>query len=300
MTNTALLVLGIALTGQTFGSDVGVPSNQLHLERCVVSTINHVQLPAQLAGMLTLLDVKDGDQVKKDDILAKIDETETLVRRKAAQFRLNVASEKATNDSQIQLSKKLIEMYRAEYGQSEAINKRHPGTISESEMRVQRVRWEKAVLDAVVEAMNFKIAGLEKMVAEVEVEAVDNELERRTLRAPFDGIVEQTFRKQSEWVREGDPVLYLLRMDRLRIEGFVDAEQVSPRQIAGAKVEITVDLIGETEATLAGTIDFISPTVESNGDYRVWAEVDNQPQQGNYPWLLRPGAEAKMVIFKRN
>jgi macrolide-specific efflux system membrane fusion protein len=161
------------------------------------------------------------------------------------------------------------------------------------------VKFEKAVLDSVVAKMDFKIAGLEEKVTEVEVEAVDNELERRTLRAPFNGIVEQTFRKQSEWVREGDPVLYLLRMDRLRVEGFVDADKVSPQQIAGAQVEITVDLLGETEATLTGTIDFISPTVESNGDYRVWAEVDNVPQEGGFPWLLRPGAEAEMVIFKR-
>jgi multidrug resistance efflux pump len=299
MTNAALLLLGIAVAGQTFGSDLGTPSNEVVVEHCVVSTIDHAQLPAQLAGMLTNLDVEDGDQVKEGDVLGKIDETETLIRLKAAQFKLNVASEKATNDSQIKLTEKLIELYREEYKQSLAINARSPGTISESELRLQRVKYEKAVLDSVVAKMDFKIAGLEEKVTEVEVEAVENELERRTLRAPFDGIVEQTFRKQSEWVREGDPVLYLLRMDRLRVEGFVDADKVSPQQIAGAKVEITVDLLGETEATLDGKIDFISPTVESNGDYRVWAEVDNSPQEGGYPWLLRPGVEAKMVIFKR-
>ena len=296
MSHTASIVLSVILAAQPGGEGYTMRSDEVRVEHCVVSEIEHVQLPAQEAGMLAQLDVKDGDCVAEGDVLGKIDDTDALVRKKAAQYKLNVETEKATNDALVRLQVKLIELYKAEYEQSQAINKRSAGTISASELRVQRVRYEKAVLDAVVEDMNFKIAGLQQKVAEAELEAVDNEFNRRTLRAPYDGVVVQLLRQRSDWVRAGDPVLYLVRMDRLRVEGFVNADEVAPHEVFGAPVEITVDLVGETVAKLSGTISYVSPTVESNGDYRVWAEIDNPPGRGDYPWLLRPGVEADMVI----
>jgi macrolide-specific efflux system membrane fusion protein len=299
MFHTASLVLTAILASQLGSDRSPLGQDEVGVEHCVVSQIDDAKLPAQEAGMLVELAVKEGDLVKEGDVLGKIDDTDALDRKRAADYELNVAKEKATNDALVRLQAKLIELYKAEYEQSLAINKRSPGTISESELRVQRVRWEKAVLDAVVEDMNFKIAGLEQQVAEVKVETVENELERRVLKAPYDGVVVQIFTKRSEWVREGDPVLWLVRMDRLRVEGFVNADEVAPHEVYGAAVEITVDLVGETVETIGGTISFVSPIVESNGDYRVWAEVDNPEGQGTYPWLMRPGIEADMVIKRQ-
>jgi len=47
---------------------------------------------------------------------------------------------------------------------------------------------------------------------------------------------------------------------------------------------------------LSGKIGYVSPQVGSNRDYRIWAEVDNLPGRDGYPWLLRPGTTAGMVI----
>ena len=305
MSQTASIVLSLILAAQPGGEAYPTRSDQVRVEHCVVSQVEHVQLPAQEAGVLAHLGVKEGDTVKplkegdtvkEGDILGKIDDTDALVRKKAAQYKLNVETEKATNDALVRLQAKLIELYKAEYEQSLAINKRSLGTISASELRVQRVRWEKAVLDAVVEDMNFKITGLQQKVAEVELEAVENELSRRTLKAPYDGVVVRLIRQRSDWVREGDPILWIVRMDRLRVEGFVNADKVAPHEVFGAEVAITVDLVGETVENISGTISFVSPIVESNGDYRVWAEIKNPAGRGDYPWRLRPGIEADMVI----
>jgi hypothetical protein len=73
---------------------------------------------------------------------------------------LAVAEEKATNDAEVQVARKLIDLAKAEYEESLAINKRSPGTIPETTLRRQRVTWEKAVLDALAAEMTFKIAGL--------------------------------------------------------------------------------------------------------------------------------------------
>jgi multidrug resistance efflux pump len=185
----------------------------------------------------------------------------------------------------------------AEWEESKAINRRAPGSIPEATLRRQKVQWEKSTLDALVNQMEFTIAGHDEKVAEAEVELVENELARRTLRAPFDGVVVQLFKRQSEWVYLQDNIiLRLVRMDSLRVEGFLNADEYAPDEVDGAKVTITVSLAGGQKATFQSTISHVSPLVEASGDYRIWAEVDNPPGRGGYPWLLRPGLEAEMLI----
>ena len=88
----------------------------------------------------------------------------------------------------------------------------------------------------------------------------------------------------------------VVRMDRLRVEGFLNSEHYAPEQVLGATVRVMLDLAGDYNETLQGKIDYVSPLVEASGDYRVWAEVDNRPGRGGYHWLLRPGSEAEMII----
>jgi multidrug efflux pump subunit AcrA (membrane-fusion protein) len=274
------------------------------LSHCVVSLIEHVQLPAQLAGVLVKLDVKEGDIVRQDQELGRVDDTETKVRLKAVQAKLAVAREKAEDDSELKSAKKVAQLYQAEYEESDAINRRSPGAVAETQLRRQRVQWEKGVLDAAVAEMSFAVGKLEQKVAEVEVEAGAPELKRRIIIAPFDGVIVNLLRQQSEWVQPGDPILKVYGMKRLRVEGFVSSENYSPEQVLGATATVSVKLPGAAPRTLKPSKVGVSPVVEASGDYRIWAEIDN-PEGGavdganRYPWLLRPGSEVEMTITLR-
>jgi len=293
---TVLFIANLMLAAQPAGASAAPDNSVVRLPNCLVSLIDDVSLPAQEAGVLLELIAKPGLQAKAGDVLGKVDETETLVRQKAAKFKLDVAVEKATNTAQLELSKKIIEVYKAEYEESLAINEWSAGAIPPTQLRKQRVYWEKGVADYIAAEMEFKIAGLERNVQEAELEMADNELKQRTLVAPFDGVVEEIFCQQNEWVQPGDPVLRFVRMNRLRVEGFVSAREIAPGQVDNAAVEINVSLPGGGTEKLTGKISFVSTKVGANRDYRVWAEVDNLPGRGGYPWLLRPGVTAEMII----
>jgi macrolide-specific efflux system membrane fusion protein len=293
---TALLAVAAVVNGQTSSDNASGRREYANLTHCVISLIDHAELSAQEAGILTELTAKEGDIVKADQVLGKIDDTDALAREKVAKAKLASAHERATNDAPLRVAKKLIEYTLAEWEESKAINNRAPGSIPEATLRRQKVSWEKTTLEALVNQMEFIIAGFDEKVAEAELEGVQNELARRTLQAPFDGVIVQLYRQQSEWVRGGDPVLRIVRMDRLRAEGFLNADEYAPAEVVGAKVTITVSLAGEQKATFQSTISHVSPLVEASGDYRIWAEVDNPPGRGEYPWLLRPGSEAEMLI----
>jgi multidrug resistance efflux pump len=266
------------------------------LQHCVVSLIEPVSLPAQEAGVLIEVVGKEGTVVTQDQILARVQDRDAKVKLKAAKLKLAVAKEKATNDAEVRSAKKIVEVADAEYRESLAINKRSPGSIPDTQVRRQFLQYERALLEAAVAEMDFAVAALELKVAEVEVEAVENELERRLLKAPYDGVVVQLMKHQAEWVQPGEAVMRVVRMDRLRVEGFLNSEEYAPHHVQGARATIRVRLAGGDEETLTGTVDYVSPLVEASGDYRIWAEIDNKPGRGGYAWLVRPGSEVEMTL----
>jgi multidrug resistance efflux pump len=299
MYSVAILSVAAILAAQPARAVRAADKEETTLPHCVVSLIEGFAVPAQLPGVLMQVSAKEGDLVRKGDVLARVDDTEAKVKLKSAKAKLDEAREKASNDANVRSAKKIAEFYLAEYEAYLAINKKSPGTVSDSDLRKYFVQWESNVLKAEVEEMNFAVAGLEQKIAEIDVEAVQTDLERRTLRAPFDGVVVQRNRQQGEWVQPGDPVLKVIRMDRLRVEGFLPADKFAPERVEGARVTVKVKLAGGDQETLVGSVDFVSPMIEASGDYRFFAEIENRTGRGGYRWLVRPGADVELAIQLR-
>jgi hypothetical protein len=86
----------------------------------------------------------------------------------------------------------------------------------------------------------------------------------------------------------------LVRMDTLRVEGFVDAKSISPQEVVGAEVKIIVHLSRGRTKEVRSRISHVSPIVEASREYRVWADVKNE-LIGDH-WSLQPGLTAEMEI----
>jgi hypothetical protein len=92
-------------------------------------------------------------------------------------------------------------------------------------------------------------------------------------------------------------VLRVVRFDTLRVEGFLSSLKYDPAEVVNRSVEVSVELARGRRVKFPGKIVYVSPLVQAGGDYRVWAEVSNQQESGQ--WLLRPGLNATMVIKLR-
>jgi macrolide-specific efflux system membrane fusion protein len=123
---------------------------------------------------------------------------------------------------------------------------------------------------------------------------VNVEIDRREIKAPIGGVVVERLKHEGEWVQPGETIIKLVRLDRLRVEGFVPADKYSPRDIDGAKVTVSIETPGGKIETATGTIEFVSPVVEASGEYRVWTEIDNRKAENH--WVFRPGTVAKMEV----
>jgi macrolide-specific efflux system membrane fusion protein len=103
--------------------------------------------------------------------------------------------------------------------------------------------------------------------------------------------------QKGEWVEVGKPVVRIVRLDKLRVEGFIHVRDALPGDIVDRSVKVAVELARGQKREFTGKITFVSPLVQAGGDYRVWADVDNRREQDQ--WLLRPGLEAEMTLEGR-
>ena len=142
--------------------------------------------------------------------------------------------------------------------------------------------------------MERELAGYQLEAKKAAVEAAQMLIDRCIVESPFDGVVVQVMRHRGEWVQPGEPVLRVVNMQRLKVEGFVESEDLLPQDVLGKSADIVVRLGHGQVEELQGTITFVSPLVQAGGIYRISVEVENRRQ--DCFWILRPGLTAAMTI----
>jgi macrolide-specific efflux system membrane fusion protein len=265
-------------------------STPLEVESVVLRLLAEADVPAQEAGLLTTVAVREGDAVKQGATLAQIDDQVALMAERAAQLKYDVAHEKATNDVQVRYASKAAEVAAAELERSTGSVARFAKSVSESQLDVERLNVDKTRLEAEQASHNQQIAVLEMKSAQNELDAAKVQRVRRRIVAPFDGTIVQVFVRLGEWVEPGQKALRIVNIDRLKAEGFLPAADADAK-LVGAPVRLSLDLAGEQAAAFTGKVSFVSPEVDPiTGQVRVWAEIDNRAGR------LRPGQPVRMVI----
>ncbi len=265
---------------------------------CLVSLIDEAQVPAQEAGVMISVLAHEGQVVAKGDLLAQIDDAQVQFEKRKAVAEQQTAAEKAKNDIDVRYAKAAADVAYVEWQKSEEANIKVPGSVVEVERNRLKLTYRRAELQIEQAQLELKLSGMAVEEKSAEVGAADEAIRRRQIRAPLAGVVVQVVPHVGEWVKPGDPVLRIVHMDRLRVEGFFKSAQYGPEQINGRPVTVSVELPNQAQPLLfTGRIAFVSPTAEAGGEYRIWAEVQNRLVPGRTDaWQLPPGVTATMRI----
>ncbi|MFN9369136.1 MAG: efflux RND transporter periplasmic adaptor subunit, partial [Planctomycetia bacterium] len=266
------------------------------LERCLVSLIDEAKVPAREAGVLVQLTVREGDMVSRDEVIARIDDNQPQMERRKAKAEHEQAVAKAASDVDVRYSNKARQVAFKAWEKAENAHKQSPGSVTEVERDRLRLEAEKTDLQIEQAELERKLSALAAAAKGVEVEAADNSIERRLIKAPLDGVVVQVFPHQGEWMQPGDPLARVVRTDKLKVEGYVDAARWDPELVRDRPVTVEVQLANERRERFTGRIVVVSPLDESGGDYRVVAEVENRRDEASKQWLLRAGKTASMTV----
>jgi macrolide-specific efflux system membrane fusion protein len=263
------------------------------LEGCLVSLIDEVKVPAREAGVIKRLAIRQGDIVKKGDILAEIDDDQPQMERRRADAEHAQAAAKADSDVDVRYSEKAHDVAKATYEKAEQSDERVKGSVTEVERRRLRLEWEKTELQIEQAELERKLAKLAADSKKVELDSAENAIERRRIRSPLDGEVEEVFPHEGEWLQPGEPLARIITIDRLYVDGFVDASRFGPAVLRDRPVTVEIKLDNGRVEAFEGRIFKIKHRVEG-GSYRVVAEVKNRQDRGE--WLLRAGQIVRMTI----
>jgi multidrug efflux pump subunit AcrA (membrane-fusion protein) len=268
------------------------------VSRCLVSAIDDTQVSAKEAGAITAIHVHEGQLVKAGQLLAQIDDTQPKMERRKAMAERDAASVKASSDVEKRYDIAAAEVAKFGYLKKAEANSHVTGSVTESELQESRLQWKGAELKIEQAVLEMKIAALTVDDKQVEVDAAEEAIQRRQIKSPQDGIVEQIVPHVGEWVKPGDSVIRIVRIDKLQVEGFLRGDAYNPWEVRDRPVKVYVKLARQVEpVAFTGQITLVDPLKEAGNSFRVKASVNNRLAPGRQDeWLLHPGDTATMRI----
>jgi multidrug efflux pump subunit AcrA (membrane-fusion protein) len=259
------------------------------IDAAMVRLIDQVEIPARDNGLLKELLVREGRLVQEGDLLGRLDDRQPRIALQRAEQELKLATRKATNDVAIRGAVKAQEVAQTELKRAADAKKAFNQSVSQAEIDALQLKAEKATLDIEQAREDQELARITMGVKQTEVEDAKAVLEQRMVVAPWSGMVVQVHSRVGDWLQTGDKVARLVRLDRLRIEAFLQPSDLAQVQV-DSPVQFAVTL-GKQVVDFDGSVVFVSPEVDPvNGQIRIWAEIDNPNLS------LRPGQRGKLTI----
>jgi RND family efflux transporter MFP subunit len=262
----------------------------VEIPSAVIKVSEEVAVPARDAGVLARIEVKEGQLVEEGDCVVRLLDTDIRLAVERARLEAEIALRKFKNDVDLRYARKSTEVAKAELARSLDTNEKYPKTVSNSELDRQRLLVDQGELQIQKAQHDMEIAGLTRDIRESEHKIASEQLERRSVLAPLRGMIVEVLRRRGEWVQPGDTVVRIVRLDRLKAEGFLPAKHAS-LDLVGSKVRLKIVGADSKPMEFAGHIVFVNPEIDPlNSQVRVWAEVENPDLK------LRPGMQAALVI----
>jgi RND family efflux transporter MFP subunit len=166
-------------------------------------------LSFQRSGKITALKVKEGDTVKKGQLLAKLDDS-------AEQAKLETLQAQAKSEIRIKAAEAQLDQKKVDLKRFEDLAERGAAT----DVEVQHARLEVKISRLSVDLYKFQHDQDARAVTEAKLQ-----LEKMKILAPADGTVEQIHRKKGEAAEALEKVIRVVNVDPLWVDVYVPVDQ---------------------------------------------------------------------------
>lgn len=208
-----------------------------------------VDLSSDETGTISVLDVEQGDSVQKGDLIAKLDD-------RVQQIQLELAQHMANSKSALYAAEQSYEKRVAILSRIRQLIE----TKNASESELIRAEMELAIAKSKLLSAKEELA-----TREIEARRALAQLDRRSILAPFTGVVDKIHRREGEFISPLRPeVVTLIQIDRLfatfnipgsQYRAFGIGQEVELEMMDGRKVKATVHSIGVQTDAQSGTVE---------------------------------------------
>lgn len=274
-----------------FGSSPAPPTlygdEPIVISAAHVKLIQQAEIPALQPGLLLQLEAREGRSFEAGETLARTDDREARLDLAKARVELAIAERQAASDEDLRTAEKEYEVAARNLDRAKRSIDKFEGSISDADKDQYELK-ATTTKNAVEKARAERdLAKLNVDVRKNQVDLAQARLDRHRLQAPFAGLVVDVRNHVGEWVEPGETVLRLIRLDRLRAEGFLPADVARP-ELVGCRTRLRMS---GSKRIYYGEVVFVSPEVDPvTKQVRVYAEIDNADRK------LRPGVNAQLSI----
>ncbi|TWT43353.1 efflux RND transporter periplasmic adaptor subunit [Botrimarina hoheduenensis] len=289
MKPSALLTIMLALTG-LIAPLAAWAASPVTIENAGLCLVDEAEATSLAAGAVVSMHAKEGDLVRRGQVLATLDETEQNIAVATALVEARIARHAAEQDVSVRFANKSADAARAELRRSEESVARFAKSVSRSQLDVERLAIERAELEAEKAEHDRQSAALEAERAEQRLAAAEQLLVQRRIVAPLDGMVIEAPIRRGEWVEPGQSVFRIVATHRLKAEGYLNVE--SANQIAVDWLVCVSSSTDEAAREARGRIILVSPVVDPvTAQVRVVAEINNEEE------AFRPGERVLLTVL---
>jgi HlyD family secretion protein len=276
-----------------------------------VEPIRNFEAHAPVATTVKRVLVKEGDHVRKGQLLLQLDDADLRSQAARAQAQMKAAQSNqadlknsGTQEEVLTLDSDLIKARNARDAAQRNLDALRrlqqqgaasAGEVKQAEDTLQRAQADTTLLEqkrkdrySQPEAAKIQAQGAEAQAA---YEAAEDALEKSSVRAPFDGIVYALPVKQGAYVQTGDLLLQAGDLSQMLVRAFVDEPDIG-RLAAGQKVEVTWDAL--PARTWNGAVISVPSTVKLRGSRNVGevtCTVDNHDMR------LLPNVNVGVIVI---
>lgn len=230
-------------------------------EQCVArasraSTLGFT-FPVEIAEVF----VKGGQKVKAGDRLVRARDEDFVAQRDLQKII-------AESDLEIQRAKATLDQAQVEFQAQEDLVTKNKGTA--------RIEFDRAKAQVVFREVEYELAKREREQQKVQLIARESQLQRYTLRAPFDGEIDSVLVDLGEVKRETDAVLRIVAIDPLWLDvPTPTAETITLALKPGSPAWVLLDVPGEPEVVRGKVIEVGAEADPGSGTRRVRVELGN-------------------------
>lgn len=216
-----------------------------------------IQIPATEVGTLESIDVEEGDQVRRGQVVARVDDQVLQASLSAAR----VAKDAQGNLRAAQAER---DVKRRQLTSLEELRARGNATQREIDRALADFESSDARLLAVTEDLEMRRFEYDRIMAQIA---------KRVLQSPIDGVVASINKDAGEFVAPTDPiVMTIVQLDMVQANFSVPIS-VAQKIVPGKNVRLTV---GIEDYPIQGVIERVAPTADAkSGTVRVKVRIEN-------------------------
>lgn len=223
-----------------------------------VEPVEFAALSSRTEGTLDILNVSEGDKVKKGQILFQIDRQNLENEVTVAQRALEVCkSEVKTARISLELAK--IKLKKAEIDYNRAQTLRASNAVSQdsyeaAELAAKEAEAECAKSESLLQIAEALVGKQQNNLSIAQKNLADSEI-----RAPFDGIITDTFVERGEFVKGGTQIIRLENQESLEVVCLISALHYSSIQPGKTRALFALDEMSAGEALVSYRAPNVDP-----------------------------------------